>query len=86
MARRIELETVCEGGNEVTRNSARGYSCAQLERFAEIELFIRHVRNFDIGPHPIRAEAVAASVALEHAMGGDYEKLFETETWKKRTR
>lgn len=55
----------------------------QNEEFAKILLFIRHVRNFhDIGPHPIRAEAVAAEGALERALGKQMEQLYKTKTWK----
>lgn len=56
----------------------------QMENFAKVELFIRHVRNlYELGPHEIRAEAVDASEAFEHALGKDYEKIFKTKTWKR---
>jgi hypothetical protein len=53
----------------------------QLNEFAKIELFIRHVRNLaPIGP--LRAEGVQASVDFENALGDDYQKIFKTKTWK----
>lgn len=54
----------------------------QLEHFAELEIFIRHVRNLaPVGQ--LRAEGVAASDSLEKALGKDYAKIFKTKTWKK---
>lgn len=59
----------------------------QLERFAQIELLIRHVRNcHELGPHALRAEAVEASIALEEALGDDYKKIFKTAHWKYNTK
>jgi hypothetical protein len=55
----------------------------QLNAFAEIERFIRHVRNLhEIGPHEIRAEAVEANALLEQALGKDYDRIFKTKAWK----
>ena len=51
--------------------------------FARILLFIRRVRNMhEIGPHPIRSEAVAADDALERAIGKDgMDRVYKSRTW-----
>lgn len=55
----------------------------KYDELAKVLILIRHVRNLhEIGPHPIREEAVYAEDALERALGRtEMSKIYKSRAW-----
>ncbi len=55
----------------------------QIDEAARLLVFIRLVRNLNIGPHPIRAAAIDAEDTLTRLCGAEIERVYKSECWIK---